>query len=122
MPDEKPDDYAAELLILEDMGVAKDAIERINSKPAADKLIQYYENKAPKKEEIEEKDPKKPLLKLNANMGSLPDPEQLTDEIRLNLREALNSRSPKRAVNNRWNKKARILMHYNEETGNMEVF
>jgi len=115
------DDFSAESLILEDMGVNPESIAKINSKAAAEKLIKYYANKGVKKDDVKKN--KKSMLKLKKNMGMpLPDPENLDDEIKLNLRQALNPLAPKRAINNRWNKKARVLMIFNEEYPDGRVF
>ena len=112
-------DISAELLILEDMGVNGKQLSKINSKAAAEKLIKYYQNKKPELKE----ETKKPMLTLKSNMGvPLPDPEVLTAEIKLNLQEALDPLSPKRAINNRWNKKARIMMIFDEEHPRGRIF
>ena len=117
MPD---DDYSAELLILADLGVSEDNISKINSKPSAEKLITYYQNKAKPKEE---QDPKKNMLKLKENMGlPLPKPEDLNDPITgLTFEDYFNPVSPKRAINNRWTKNSRILMIF-DNNPNGEVF
>jgi len=124
MPEEEeektPEDFSAELLILEDMGVEPEKLERVNSKAAAEKLIKYYESKKDIKKN------KKKMLNLKANQGTklspLPDPEPLNDPVKLNLRDALDPLSPKKAVNARWNKSARILMIFDEEHPNGRVF
>ena len=122
MPEEeetKIEDISAEKFILEDMGVTPEQLERVNSLDAANKLIKYMQSKATKPEEQNPKG----MLTLKKNMGKpLPDPEKLTDPIKLNLQEAMNPLSVKRANNCRWNKKARLMMRFNEDTGQMEVF
>jgi len=120
MPEEtKTEDFSAEILILEDMGVDDKKLSKINSLEAATKLIKYYENKAPKFE-----DNTKKMIKLKANQGTKPlsNPEDLNDPIKLDLIDAMNPLSIKRAKNARWNNKARVMMIFTEEYPNGRVF
>ena len=110
-------DYSAELLILEDMGVEPEKLERVNSLDAANKLITYYQAKAPKLED----NPKK-IMSLKKNMGQpLPPPEPV-EGATLGLYDALDPLSGRKGEGLRWNKGARVLLLFNEEHPHGRVF
>jgi len=120
MPEEEKtdvDDYAAEMYILEDMGVPESKLKFVKNKAAAQRIIDYMktkQNQAPK-EEPEETKIKKNMLNVGAPGDiDLPDPEILTDNIRKNMGDLLDRTRPIHYLNCRWNQNARIMRYYEE--------
>ena len=115
MPDPEPkEDFSAELLILEDMGVDGEKLQRINSKAAADKLIEYYKNKTA---EPETEPPATPKINLKPNVGleNLPAPDEINEVLKLNLADKLNPCSVRRAANNRYKTNSRLCVIFTDD-------
>ena len=116
------EDYTAEIIALEDLGVPEDKIGKIKNHATAVKVLKYYQNKA-------EKDGKKPnVLKLKANMGNKigelppPDTDQEIKDYKLSLNEKLDPLSAKHAYNNRYMNNSRIGVIFTEENPNGRCF
>lgn len=116
------EDYVAEVIALEDLGVPEDKISKIKNHATAVKVLKYYQNKA-------EKEGKKPnMLKLKANMGNKtgelppPDTDQVVKDYKLSLNEKLDPLSAKHAFNNRYLTQSRISVVFTEDHPNGRCF
>lgn len=119
------EDFSAELLILEDMGVDAKKLDRINSKAAAEKLIQYYNAKnTPEKEETKNDPKEESKINLKPNMGfqGLPPPEEITEELKLNLMDKMNPLSVNKANKNRYIANSRLCVVFTDEHPEGMVF
>jgi len=115
------EDFTAEILILEDLGVDEDKIKKINNKETALKVVKYYQNKA------EKEATKNHLLKLKANLGhtpdKLPDAEDIAiKDYKLTLNEKLDPLSAKHAYNNRYMNNSRISVIFTAKHPNGRCF
>lgn len=127
MPDEKPTtpepSIEAKKLILEDMGVPADRIQRLNTAKDIEEYMKYLETKSKKEEKTENK---APILQVPANAGNppapLPPPGNVPEvKMNMDLLEKLNPMSYQKAINNRWNADARVLPHITDD-GRWEAF
>jgi len=116
------EDFTAEKLILEDLGVDEDKINKITNKATAEKVVKYYQNKATK-----EAEKKPPMLRLKANMGNpaspLPPPGDIAiKDYKLALNEKMDPLCVKHAYNNRYQNHSRISVIFTKDHPNGRYF
>lgn len=110
----------AKKFILRDYKVEGKDIEAIRTNAEADELIAYLkERNEPEKEE--EKQERGNMLGHETDF-KLPDPENLTDELKLNMLDILKPLRVNNVINCRWGQDARILRHYDDEYPEGRIF